>query len=501
MKKCLFFLISLCLLQSNTKAQQSGKEFNTLSIGLDLSTNTFLGDIKQYNFYPSTYNGFNELGYSASLNIKKTIDNIFAVRAELGTGSLAGLRRKYGSCEECFSGFHPALDSRSITFLAKYTNYDASLELNLSNLVINRYKKKQPSIKMFGEIGLGLMSFTSELKDLNTKEILGTRGYENGDIDKKSPQTEAYMKLAATALYQLNKRFDISGKVKYYFIDSDKIDVIDASGRDVPGATKDKFLSFSVGINYNIGSKNKAKHWHNPLNELYHNQGTLLKKVRGLIKDNDNDGVANSFDKHKDTPEGVVVDGSGTPLDIDNDGVYDYEDNDLFSSKNAKVNANGEESDKDGDGVPDSEDMEVSDSGSLVNYRGITIDGNSYSSKSSMPSIYFSTSSANISKDEFLKLAEVALIMQENPSDNFLVVGHADKRGTTDYNQKLSKERANTVVRYLVDIFDIQANRLEMVSKGETSPSVKTKDTSNGKYHSVDDFLNEMNRRVEFIKQ
>ena len=118
-----------------------------------------------------------------------------------------------------------------------------------------------------------------------------------------------------------------------------------------------------------------------------------------------------------------------------------------------------------------------------------------------MPSIYFSTSSAKISKDEFLKLAEVALIMQENPSDNFLVLGHADKRGTTDYNQKLSKERANTVVRYLVDIFDIQANRLETVSKGETSPSVKTKDTSNGKYHSVDDFLNEMNRRVEFIKQ
>ena len=116
------------------------------------------------------------------------------------------------------------------------------------------------------------------------------------------------MKLATTALYQLNKRFDISGKVKYYLIDSDKIDVIDASGRDVPGATKDKFLSFSVGINYNIGSKNKAKHWHNPLNELYHNQGTLLKKVRGLTKDNDNDGVANSFDKHEPLKELLLMD-------------------------------------------------------------------------------------------------------------------------------------------------------------------------------------------------
>ena len=502
MKRHITLFVSIFTLVSNIYAQQL-KEFNTISVGLDVSTNTFLGDIKQYRFYPSSIDGFSELGYSGSFNVKKTFDNVFAIKAEIGTGSLAGLRKKYASCDDCFSSFDPQLDSRHLKFLAKYTNYDLNLELNLSNLVIERKTKKQLPVKFFGEIGVGLLSFTSELSTLFTDELLATRGYENGDLDQKAPQTESYIKLGATALYQLNKRIDLSGKLKYYLIDTDKIDVVNASGRDLAGSIKDKFLSISVGVSYNIGSKNKAQHWHNPMSEIYSNQKTILKKLRGLTKDKDGDGVANTFDKHEDTPDGVAVDGSGTPLDTDRDGVFDYQDNDLFTSKNATVNAAGIESDKDGDGVPDSQDMEVSEKGSLVNYRGITIEGNSDISSSGIPSIHFATSSAKIRKDDFLKLAEVALIMQENPNDKFLVVGHADKRGASEYNQKLSEDRANIVARYLIDIFDVEESRLIIVSKGETSPVVQQNENNTAKsmYSNVAEYLNEMNRRVEFIKK
>ena len=92
--------------------------------------------------------------------------------------------------------------------------------------------------------------------------------------------------------------------------------------------------------------------------------------------------------------------------------------------------------------------------------------------------------------------------MQDNSSDKYTVVGHADKRGATDFNQQLAEKRAQTVARYLIDIFDIDANRLTIVSQGESSPVVDESKRSNKKeYNSMESYLNEMNRRVEFIKQ
>lgn len=56
-----------------------------------------------------------------------------------------------------------------------------------------------------------------------------------------------------------------------------------------------------------------------------------------MSRDSDGDGVADAFDKQNDTPEGVVVDGSGLPLDVDMDGVYDYQYEDLFTVKMPKL--------------------------------------------------------------------------------------------------------------------------------------------------------------------
>lgn len=85
MKRHITLFVSIFTLVSNIYAQQL-KEFNTISVGLDVSTNTFLGDIKQYRFYSSSIDGFSELGYSGSFNVKKTFDNVFAIKAEIGTG-------------------------------------------------------------------------------------------------------------------------------------------------------------------------------------------------------------------------------------------------------------------------------------------------------------------------------------------------------------------------------------------------------------------------------
>jgi OOP family OmpA-OmpF porin len=50
----------------------------------------------------------------------------------------------------------------------------------------------------------------------------------------------------------------------------------------------------------------------------------------------------------------------------------------------------------------------------------------------------------------------------------FRVEGHADPRGTSDYNMKLSEERAQAVVSYLTNKLGVLPERLHAVGKGDT---------------------------------
>jgi len=94
--------------------------------------------------------------------------------------------------------------------------------------------------------------------------------------------------------------------------------------------------------------------------------------------------------------------------------------------------------------------------------------------------------------------------MNENEGDTYFVVGHADNRGTIDFNLELAKERAENAIRYLVDVFGVDADRFEVVSKGEASPLLLKSNISafseNGGYN-LENYMNEMNIRVDFIKK
>ncbi len=489
-------------------AQTRSPQFNSISVGADvLSSNIFLGDIKQHDFYPASIGNFNEFRFSGAINAKKMFNNMYGLQAEFGFGKLGGLRREFGSCDHCTTVYEASLDTMSTKFLAHYTNFDGSLLINLSNFVLNTKKYKTSKVKIFGELGLGLMSFRSVQRKISNNDVIGYRGYENSDLENKEVQTEAYFKAATHVLYKISDRIDFAAKIKYYLINSDVIDITKQSGRDVLGTKNDRFMSFSLGLTYSLGSKKKSMHWYNPLDDAYHTQKRIAQKVQKMSKDSDEDGVADYFDKDNETPEGVSVDGSGVPMDIDNDGVYDYKDKDVFTSRNAKVNSDGVEIDSDGDGVPDSRDLESSEKGAIVNYQGIEVSKKSSGSNSSstvLPSIFFSTASTKIRNEDFKRLAIAAKIMNENEGDTYFVVGHADNRGTIDFNLELAKERAENAIRYLVDVFGVDADRFEVVSKGEASPlllkSNFSADSENGGYN-LEDYMNEVNRRVDFIKK
>ena len=509
MKKLGPLLLVSYLFSLTTFSQSKKTNHNSISLGADFSSNIFLGDIKQHDFYPASYGNFNEFRFSGAMNVKKMFNNIYGLQAEVGIGKLAGLRREFGKCKHCTTVYSKSSDTLSTKFKNRYYNYDASLLVNLSNLVLNTNRYERSKIKVIGEFGLGLISFRSVYRNLENNQIIAARGYDtnfkNNEIKKRDRQTELYYKFATHLLYPLNDRIDLSGKVKYYIANSDNLDVAHYSGRDVNASKNDKFVTFALGLTFNLGSKKSSLHWHNPLDEVYHTQNRIKKKVQSMSKDSDGDGVADAFDKQNDTPEGVVVDGSGVPLDVDMDGVYDYQDEDLFTVKNAKVNAKGVEIDSDGDGVPDSRDLEKSAKNALVNYQGITVNKANTDDASGvtiLPSLFFNTSSADIRQEDFKRLALAARIMRDNPKEKYFVVGHADSRGTIEDNAKLAKRRAQSAIDYLVEAFGIDVNRLELVSKGETNPLVLKQGfdaSSEYENYQIEAYMNEVNRRVDFI--
>lgn len=83
-----------------------------------------------------------------------------------------------------------------------------------------------------------------------------------------------------------------------------------------------------------------------------------------------------------------------------------------------------------------------------------------------LPSIYFGFDQAAIDTGERAKLADAAQYLFDNPNADLLIEGHADWRGTTEYNLALADRRANAVKRYLSSL-GIGAARVQTTSRGD----------------------------------
>jgi outer membrane protein OmpA-like peptidoglycan-associated protein len=85
--------------------------------------------------------------------------------------------------------------------------------------------------------------------------------------------------------------------------------------------------------------------------------------------------------------------------------------------------------------------------------------------------IYFAFDSSNIAGQERGKLQQVADWMKANPGRSLFLAGHADKRGTPEYNRALGERRALSVREYLVGL-GLPATSLYTNSYGSDRPAV-----------------------------
>ena len=89
--------------------------------------------------------------------------------------------------------------------------------------------------------------------------------------------------------------------------------------------------------------------------------------------------------------------------------------------------------------------------------------------KSPLIDVYFAYDVADLSDATRGTLQKAAEWLRRFTSTRVMVEGHADSRGTNEYNLALGERRANAVRDYLVSL-GIPSARLTIVSKGEEDP-------------------------------
>ncbi|TKG96309.1 OmpA family protein [Puteibacter caeruleilacunae] len=297
--------------------------------------------------------------------------------------------------------------------------------------------------------------------------------------------------------YGFGTKLRFSETVSMFIEAQDRIVTSDDFDAATADSDNDKFRKFSVGLIFTLGK----------------------------AKDSDQDGVIDRKDKCPGTPLGVKVDADGCPLDTDGDGIADYLDDCPDTPGLEKFNGCP---DTDGDGIPDPKDkcptvpglkelegcpdgdddkdgvLNLQDkcpntpAGYKVDTDGCPIDtdkdglvdeedecpnepgpknNNGCPLPPSAGPIYFKTDSYKLSAESIKILDEAVKILEDRSKLNVVISGHADERGSNDYNEKLSENRANAVQNYLVSK-NITEARISAEWHGETKPAMKGGDES-----------------------
>jgi len=103
--------------------------------------------------------------------------------------------------------------------------------------------------------------------------------------------------------------------------------------------------------------------------------------------------------------------------------------------------------------------------------------------------IYFDTDKATLKAESAPTLAEMAKWLKTNASANVFIVGHTDMQGPVERNQKLSRDRAASVIAALTRDHGIKADRLDAKGVGPLAP-VASNNNEAGRAK---------NRRVEMV--
>ena len=216
-------------------------------------------------------------------------------------------------------------------------------------------------------------------------------------------------------------------------------------------------------------------------------------------EDRDGDELSDRYDQCPNNPEDYdsFEDDDGCPeLDNDNDGLVDAndecpnqaEDRDQFEDSDGCPDP-----DNDMDSIldlndkcpnePEDFDGDTDEDGCPDLYKNIVVTDKKIELNDK---VYFESAKSRILPKSFDMLNEVADAILSNGL-GVRIEGHTDSRGSDKYNEKLSQERADSVMSYLTGR-GVGGSRMTAIGYGESQP-IESNDTDEGR---------QKNRRVEF---
>lgn len=214
------------------------------------------------------------------------------------------------------------------------------------------------------------------------------------------------------------------------------------------------------------------------------------KETKGC-PDRDGDSVLDPEDECPDEPGKVEL--NGCP-DTDNDGIMD--DKDKCPQQAGPQRFLGCP-DTDGDQVPDYLDLCPLEIGLPENNgcpkvaEKIDIVEIPEEDQEILNEVFsnleFATGSAEIAASSYASLDMLVELLEKRPEYRIYIAGHTDNTGNAKLNEKLSKDRAESVRKYLVDK-GIDPERIKTEGFGSSRP-VESNETPEGR---------QKNRRVEF---
>ena len=83
--------------------------------------------------------------------------------------------------------------------------------------------------------------------------------------------------------------------------------------------------------------------------------------------------------------------------------------------------------------------------------------------------VFFALDKSEISSESADTLKRQAAWMRDNPNVTVVIEGHADERGTREYNLALGERRANSIKNFLVEL-GVAPSRITTISFGKERP-------------------------------
>jgi OOP family OmpA-OmpF porin len=195
----------------------------------------------------------------------------------------------------------------------------------------------------------------------------------------------------------------------------------------------------TVGLTIYLGKNEKHADWVTLIDKDVLALKDRVDNLETMLIDTDQDGVADYLDLEPNTVSGVMVDSKGRSIDLNNNNVPDELESYLLKTYGSKTDNNP-----------------VLNNNELITK---LINGGYVAT-------YFDFNKSTPTNVSTEGIDFILTYLRNNPTASVEITGHADEIGRSDYNDKLSNARAETVKNILLAA-NIDASRLKVIAAGE----------------------------------